>query len=126
MTQRLGLYRCGICGNIVQIMHEGEGELVCCGQAMTKLEPHTVEEEKNEKHVPVFIGENKIQVGSEPHPMIEEHYIEFIESFSPDKKHVEIRFLSPNEEPQMQLCSNSSHDCAIEYCNIHGLWKSKK
>jgi len=124
MTQRLELYRCEICGNIVQIMHEGAGELVCCGQTMKKLEPHGIEEEKNEKHVPVFINDNEIQVGSEPHPMIEEHYIEFIQAVSEDKKCVETKFLEPNEEPKMHFCSNKNS--ALEYCNIHGLWKGNK
>lgn len=126
MTQRLDLYRCSICGNIIQIMHEGVGELVCCNQPMEKLVPHQIDEEKKEKHVPVFLNEYEIQVGSEQHPMVEEHYIDFIQSFSHDKKHVETKFLDPNEEPKMKLCSNSEHNCAIEYCNIHGLWKGEK
>ncbi len=123
MTEHLSLYRCEVCGNIVQVMHSGDGELVCCQKPMIKLEPHGIEEEMKEKHVPVFVSGNKIQVGSVPHPMTPEHHIEFIESFSPDKKHVEIKFLSPNDEPVMTLCSNSQHNCTIEYCNIHGLWK---
>ena len=86
MTERLMLHRCEICGNIVQVMHPGEGILYCCGQPMTQLQPHLKEEEKGEKHVPVFLSDNVIQVGSEMHPMIEDHYIEFIQSFSDDKR----------------------------------------
>ena len=126
MTERLMLHRCEICGNIVQVMHSGEGILYCCGQPMTQLQPHLKEEEKGEKHVPVFLSDNVIQVGSEMHPMIEEHYIEFIQSFSDDKTHVETKFLSPGQEPKMHLCTNENHIAALEYCNIHGLWLGEK
>ncbi len=126
MTVRLELYRCEICGNIVQVMHEGADSLVCCGKPMIKLEPHGIEEEKKEKHVPIFTNENEIQVGSELHPMIEEHHIEFIQAISNDKKHIETKFLDIGEEPKMKLCNNESHNCSIEYCNIHGLWKGSK
>ena len=65
MTEKLELYRCEICGNIVQIMHEGADALVCCGEPMKKEVPHGIEEEKKEKHVPVYLNENEIQVGSD-------------------------------------------------------------
>ena len=78
-------------------------------------------EEKQEKHVPVFIN-NKIQIGSVPHPMTDEHYIEFIESMSDDKKEVKIKFLNPASEPQIDICENADYTTSIEYCNIHGLW----
>ena len=126
MTVKLELYKCEICGNIVQIMHEGEGELICCGKVMTKLEAHNKDEEMQEKHVPVFVEDNKVQVGSEPHPMIKEHYIEFIQCHSQDKKHIETTFLSPEDKPETILCDLKDHNCAIEYCNIHGLWKGNK
>lgn len=125
MTERLELYRCEICGNIVQIMHEGANSLVCCGQPMVKLNPHSIEEEKKEKHVPVFKNKNLIQVGSEEHPMLEEHYIEFIQAISEDKKHIETKFLNAGEKPEMELCDIRNKNCAREYCNIHGLWHSK-
>ena len=121
MTVKLELYKCEICGNIVQIMHEGEGELICCGQVMSKLEPHFKEEEMNEKHVPVFIEDNKIQVGSTPHPMIKEHYIEFIQCMTSDKKYIQTKFLHPEQSPEMDL-NNQEYNIAREYCNIHGLW----
>ena len=127
MTERLELYRCEICGNIVQVMHEGIGELVCCNQPMKKLEIHLKHEEMlGEKHIPVFVGDKEIQVGSIPHPMLPEHHIEFIECFSADKKHIEIKFLSPNEEPKMQLIKNENYAGAFEYCNIHGLWLGER
>lgn len=123
MTEKLKLYRCEICGNIVQIMHEGADALVCCGEPMKKLIPHGIEEEKKEKHVPVFLNENEIQVGSEPHPMTQEHHIEFIQTVSDDKKHVYTKFLDINEFPKLKI--NNPYSNAQEYCNIHGLWSNK-
>ena len=122
MTVRLELYRCKICGNIVQIMHEGEGELICCGEVMSKLEPHN-NEEMQEKHVPVFMQDNIVQIGSIPHPMIKEHYIEFIQCYSEDKKYIETKFLKPEEKPEMDF-SEQRLTQAREYCNIHGLWQT--
>lgn len=125
MTNHLEFYRCEICGNIVQIMHKGDGELVCCGKPMTLLTVHAKEDEKQEKHVPVFI-DNGVKVGSAPHPMMEEHYIEFIESISPDKKDIRIKFLSPCSEPKMNINPDADYSTALEYCNIHGLWIGEK
>ena len=125
MTNHLELYRCEICGNIVQVMHTGAGELVCCGKPMTLLQPHTIADEKQEKHVPVFI-ENKIQVGSVPHPMTEEHHIEFIQTITDDKKTVKTKFLGVNESPEMTPNSTDNYTCALEYCNLHGLWQGNK
>lgn len=126
MTQCLEFYRCEICGNIVQVLHQGVGELVCCGASMKLLSPATNDPEIGEKHVPVFKDDNKVVVGELLHPMTEEHHIEFIEAVSEDKKHVEINFLDLNDEPTMYLCNNQNHHCAYEYCNLHGLWKGEK
>ena len=126
MTERLELYKCEICGNIVQVMHHGAGELVCCKESMKKLIPHGTEEEKQEKHVPVFLDDNMIQVGSELHPMSEEHHIEFMEVISKDKKHVKIKFSDINDEPKMKYGLICEPGCAVEYCNIHGLWEGHK
>jgi len=125
MTQKLDFYRCSVCGNIVQVFHAGAGELVCCEKPMEKLVPFTQDQEKQEKHVPIFTGFNEIQVGSDLHPMTEEHHIEFIQCISPDKKYIETRFLDKTEEPKMKLCGNFEHNCALEYCNIHGLWEGR-
>ncbi|HID93626.1 MAG TPA: desulfoferrodoxin FeS4 iron-binding domain-containing protein, partial [bacterium (Candidatus Stahlbacteria)] len=81
MTRRSQVYKCEICGNIVEILHEGVGELVCCAQP-TKLLEEKVEEQGKEKHLPVVEKSEtriKIRVGSTPHPMEEKHYIEWIE-----------------------------------------------
>lgn len=125
MTNRLELYRCEICGNIVQVMHHGNGELVCCGKPMSLLVPHLKEEEKQEKHVPVF-GNNEIYVGSVPHPMAEEHHIEFIESISSDMSDVQIKFLKISDEPKMVINADADFNRALEYCNLHGLWDNFK
>ena len=123
MSERFDFYKCSLCGTIIQVFHRGDGELVCCGKPMEYLQPHKQEEEKKEKHVPVKIN-NKIQVGSELHPMTEEHHIEFIEIISEDKKELSVKFLDNNDIPQMNLNSFEPKH-AIEYCNLHGLWENK-
>lgn len=124
MTHHLELFRCEICGNIVQVMHSGAGELVCCGKPMTLLKAHILNEEKQEKHVPIFI-DNKIQVGSVPHPMIEEHHIEFIQAMTEDQKTVMTKFLEINNIPEMIINGDINYCTAREYCNIHGLWQGE-
>ena len=125
MTNHLELYRCEICGNIVQVMHTGAGELVCCGKPMALLKPYPPQDEKQENHVPVFI-DNKIQVGSVPHPMTQEHHIEFIQTITDDKKTVRTKFLDINENPEMTADTDSNYTYALEYCNLHGLWQGNK
>lgn len=129
MTQRLELYRCSVCGNLVQVILEGKGELVCCGEPMKLLNPQTEEEGKTEKHVPVFIKQDEneeiIQVGSIPHPMEESHYIMFIEAISDDKNRLELKYLYPQEEAKMFIKEGGERVCALEYCNLHGLWEGK-
>lgn len=123
------IYKCEICGNVVQILHDGAGELVCCGEEMKKLEAKHSEESITEKHVPIFVktDENnyEIRVGEVLHPMIQEHHIEFIEAVNEDEKTICIKFLDINEEPKMNInCPN--YKKALEYCNIHGLWEGNK
>lgn len=125
MTNHLEFYRCKICGNIVQVMHTGTGELVCCGKPMTLLKPNTKEDEIQEKHVPVFTG-NKIQVGAVLHPMLEEHHIEFIQTATNDKKTILTKFLNINESPKITINSEPEFQTATEYCNLHGLWQGDK
>lgn len=127
MSERLDFYKCDLCGTIVQVFHRGDGELVCCGKPMKLLQAKTSEDETGlqEKHVPVFSGE-KIIVGSIPHPMTTEHHIEFIEALSEDKKHLNVTFLDDKETAEAELITNSRIACAIEYCNLHGLWKGEK
>lgn len=124
MAKKFGIYKCEICGNVVEVMHEGKGELVCCGQPMKLLEENTVDASK-EKHIPVIKreGENIIvEVGSVPHPMEEKHYIEFIELIADDVRH--IAMLSPGMEPKAIFKCKGQDLKARIYCNIHGVWKS--
>ena len=125
----LDIYKCNICGNVVEVLSAGNGELVCCGQPMEKLEAKVSEESIMEKHVPVFIkyDENnaEIRVGEILHPMIKEHYIMFIQLISPDKKCVQLKFLNPEELPKMDVKNLQIGSLAREYCNIHGLWEAK-
>lgn len=132
MTELMEIYKCEICGNIVEIVNQGAGELVCCGQPMTLLHEQTPSDEMDnsfEKHVPVvtFEGEKKvIRVGTIPHPMQEEHYIMFIEAISPDKKYIKRKYLKPLDKPELELKCISDNIRARELCNIHGLWRSKE
>ncbi len=124
MTKKFEVYKCEVCGNIVEVLHEGAGELVCCGQPMKLLEEKT-EEEGNEKHKPI-IEENEegvtIKVGSVPHPMEEEHYIEWIEIFT-DKGRSK-KFLKPGDKPEAVFPVKVKNISARAYCNVHGLWSS--
>ena len=127
MTYRLELYRCNTCGNLVEVLLEGNGELVCCGVPMQPLIPQWKEAEGVEKHVPVIskneCGNTVIRVGSIPHPMDDEHYIMFIQAVSNDKSRIWTDFLKPGDIPKMSLSSDVNDLFAREYCNIHGLWE---
>ena len=123
MAERLEVYKCEACGNIVEVIHGGGGELVCCGEAMQLLVENTVDAAK-EKHVPVIEqidGGVKVKVGDVAHPMEENHYIEWIEIIDGDK--ADRQFLNPGEAPEAVFKSASGNVTAREYCNLHGLWK---
>ncbi|MCD6477681.1 MAG: desulfoferrodoxin [Candidatus Aenigmarchaeota archaeon] len=124
MTEKMEVYRCNICGNIVYVLHPGVGELVCCEQPMELLKEKT-EEEGMEKHVPVVEKTEsgiKVKVGSIPHPMEENHYIEWIEVISDGK--VYRKFLKPGEAPEAIFPLKDVDEVRI-YCNVHGLWSKK-
>jgi superoxide reductase len=123
MTERLQVYKCEICGNIVEVLHEGQGELVCCGEPMKLLVEGAVDAAK-EKHVPVVektAGGIKVKVGGVPHPMEEKHYIEWIEVIADGKAYRQ--FLKPGDAPEAAFDIQADRITAREYCNIHGLWK---
>lgn len=123
MTKRLEIYKCNVCGNIVEVLHEGVGELVCCGQPMELLTEKT-EDVGKEKHVPVVEQKNGkilVKVGAVPHPMEENHYIEWIQVIGDGKTYR--KFLSPEENPEAEFDIAAQKIEAREYCNIHGLWK---
>ena len=123
MAKRLEIYLCEICGNMVEVIGEGAGELVCCGSPMTLLEEQTADATK-EKHVPVIEkidGGVKVKVGSVPHPMENAHYIEWIEIIADGKSCRQ--FLNPGEAPEATFCIDAAEITAREHCNLHGLWK---
>ncbi|MCX8031839.1 MAG: desulfoferrodoxin [Thermoleophilia bacterium] len=124
MTNRLEIYKCQVCGNMVEVVHAGKGELVCCGQPMTLLIENTVDAAK-EKHVPVIEeieGGYRVKVGSVPHPMEETHYIEWIELIADGKAYRQ--FLEPGQAPEAIFYVQGTTVTAREYCNLHGLWKA--
>jgi superoxide reductase len=124
MTKLNQVYKCNVCGNIVEVVHAGAGELVCCGQPMVLLKENTVDASK-EKHVPVIEkieGGVRIKVGSVEHPMEEKHYIEWIELLADNR--VYRRYLKPGEKPEVVFQVEADEVAAREYCNLHGLWKS--
>ena len=123
MAERLEVYKCELCGNIVEVLHGGAGELVCCGQAMTNLKENTVDAAK-EKHVPVVEkvdGGVKVKVGDVPHPMEEKHLIEWIEVIADGKSYMQ--FLNPGDVPEAVFNIEADSVTAREFCNLHGLWK---
>jgi len=126
MTEKLQVYRCGVCGNIIMVLHASRGTLVCCGQPMQLLE-EKVEDVGKEKHVPVIEKTDtgvEVKVGSIPHPMEENHYIEWIELTTGDETF--IKFLKPGEAPEAEFEVKAGKLTAREYCNMHGLWKSSE
>ena len=125
MTKKKEIYKCEICGNIIEILHEGATNLVCCGQPMMFM-AEKIKDVGNEKHVPIIEKEKegvKIKVGSIPHPMTKEHHIEWIEIS--DKEEESKKFLKPGESPEAKFLTKNKKVKSREYCNIHGLWKSK-
>lgn len=124
MIERNQIYKCNVCGNIVEVLHAGIGELVCCGQPM-QLMTEKIEDEGLEKHVPLIEKTEtgvKVKVGSVPHPMEESHYIEWIELIANGR--VYRKFLNPGDQPEAEFEIKAEQITAREYCNLHGLWKS--
>ena len=123
MAERLEIYKCEACGNIVEVLHGGGGELVCCGEPMKLFIENTVDAAK-EKHVPVVektADGFKVKVGSVAHPMEKEHYIEWIEVIADGEA---FRwFLKPGDAPEAEFCIKADKVTAREYCTLHGLWK---
>lgn len=125
MTKLNEIYKCEKCGNIVEMVHGGPGALVCCGTEMLKMDEKTADM-TTEKHVPVItIKENEVHVfvGSTEHPMLENHFIEWIEVIADNK--VYRKHLTPGQKPEATFCIKASRITAREYCNVHGLWVSE-
>ena len=124
MAKRLQIFKCEVCGQIIEVIHEGAGQLVCCNQPMKEMIENTVDAAK-EKHVPVIEKTDNgitVKVGSVAHPMEEKHYIEWIEIIIDGKAYRQ--FLSPGESPEAFFPVTGTDITAREYCNIHGLWKN--
>ena len=122
MAQVLEVYKCNICGNIVEVLHGGRGQLVCCGEPMELLAENTADAAR-EKHVPVIekTGEGfRVTVGSTLHPMEDDHYIEWIELIADGQ--VYRQHLKPGDAPEATFCIRAESVKAREHCNPHGLW----
>ncbi|MCD6600157.1 MAG: desulfoferrodoxin [Dehalococcoidia bacterium] len=125
MTIQRQNYRCNICGNIIEVLHAGKGELVCCGQPMELLQEKTADTGM-EKHVPIVETSAKgikVKVGDVPHPMEEKHHIQWVEVITDSGDYRQ--FLKPGGKPEAEFQIRAQNIVAREYCNIHGLWKSK-
>ncbi len=123
MTEILQIYKCEVCGNIVEMLHPGQGKMVCCGQDMILYKENT-KDASVEKHIPVISKTAQgfdVKVGSIAHPMEESHYIEWIEIISGDKAYRQ--FLKPGQAPQADFYIDGTDAAAREYCSLHGLWK---
>ncbi len=127
MIKQKQIYKCSVCGNIVEVLHVGGGQLVCCGKPMMLMVENTVDASK-EKHVPVIEKTAtgvRVKIGSQPHPMEEKHYIEWIEIIVNGRSCK--KFLKPGDKPEAEFetgATSVENIEAREYCNIHGLWKS--
>jgi len=128
MPEKLEIYKCELCGNIVEVLAGGGAELICCGDEMVLLDPKTADA-ATEKHVPIIEkidGGYKVVVGSTPHPMEPEHYIQWIELTCGDL--VAKTYMNPGDKPEAtfyvgECCEECGPPTAREYCNVHGLWK---
>ncbi len=122
MAEQLEIYKCEKCGNIVEVLFGGDGELVCCEEPMKLFVANTVDAAK-EKHVPVIEkieGGFKVKIGSVAHPMEEAHYIQWIEAVADGKAYR--KFLNPGDVPEAEFMIDAASITAREYCNVHGLW----
>ena len=123
-TKRLEVYKCEVCGNMVEVIHASGGQLVCCGQPMKNLVENTTDAAK-EKHVPVVEkvdGGYKVTVGSVPHPMEEKHLIEWVQLIAGETSYRE--FLKPGQAAAVVFKVDAEEVTAREFCNLHGLWKA--
>ena len=123
MAERLEVYKCEVCGNIIEVLFGGEGELVCCGKPMV-LQKENIVDAAKEKHVPVVektADGFKVKVGEVAHPMEEKHYIQWVEIIADGKAYRQ--FLNPGEAPEATFNIHADQVTAREYCTLHGLWK---
>jgi len=127
MTTKLEIYKCELCGNVVEVLDPAGGELVCCGQAMTLCGAKT-EDTGMEKHRPIVetTGDAvRVKVGSVPHPMEDDHYIQWIEAVCCDGEFRQVYELKPGSPAAAKffLCG-CGHLVVRAFCNVHGLWEA--
>lgn len=124
MTEKNQIYRCNVCGNIVSVFHTGAKSLVCCGEPMELLQAQH-DDTLQEKHLPVVEKTDNgisVKIGSIPHPMEDEHFIEWIQIIAGDN--VSFTYLKPGDEPQAQFTQEEGEILVRSYCNKHGLWET--
>lgn len=126
MTKMNEVYKCEICGNTVEMVNPGMGQMICCGKPMILMVEKEISETGTEKHKPVIEGTDSVEVkiGSIPHPMEDAHYIQWIEIIN-SYGQITRKFLKPGQAPQVEFC-NQDVSIARGYCNIHGLWVTRK
>lgn len=126
MAEQFSIYKCELCGNVVELLHAVTDNLVCCGQPMKLMKAGSTDA-STEKHVPVVEATEKgvkVKVGSATHPMEEKHYIEWIEIITVCGRHHK-KFLKPGDAPEAEFCTPKDKIAEVrEYCNLHGLWKA--
>ncbi|MCF7846456.1 MAG: desulfoferrodoxin [Candidatus Peribacteraceae bacterium] len=125
MTKLNEIYRCSVCGNIVELVHASVGKLVCCDKPMELLQANADDSGATEKHVPVIEKTEKgvrVKIGSVAHPMEPAHFIEWIEILADGQSYK--KFLQPGDAPEAEFCISAAEITAREYCNLHGLWKA--
>jgi len=123
MTENNQIYKCSICGNIVEVVHIGVRELVCCGEPM-KLQEENMVDAVVEKHVPVVERTEDgiiVKIGRESHPMTEEHFIEWVEMIADGR--IYRKRLLPGDKPEVHFCTQFKELVVRAYCNVHGLWR---
>lgn len=125
--EKLEIYKCTVCGNIVQVLLVGGGELICCNQPMTMQTVQHDKSELGEKHAPVIeTRDNTKIVQVKTHPMLKEHYIQFIEVFDNEKKEMHLKYFEPENIPEFDISYLKDDVKAVEFCNLHGLWGENK
>jgi superoxide reductase len=125
MVQQLQVCKCSVCGNMVEVIRVGGGDMICCGKPMENVVAKTADLGK-EKHVPVVEKANggiKVKIGSIPHPMEEKHYIEWVEVITDGKAYRQ--FLKPGQAPEAVFNVDAASATVREHCNLHGLWEVK-
>lgn len=126
MTKQNEVYKCNVCGNIVEVLHTGAGELVCCGKPMNLQTEHS-HDEGEEKHLPIIERNGDklvVKVGSVAHPMEEDHYIEWIEINMLDVGRIAKKYLKPGDKPEVEFHVRGDNFKIRAYCNKHGLWET--